>query len=70
MSYRAVKTACRYDVPFRRYLGASTASKRVSSVSNVRADSEHVSVFTSELGSHTIGLASDQSHASFVSTVP
>jgi len=67
MSYRAVKraveTACRYDIPFRRYLGASKQA-------NVRADSEHVSVFISELGSHAIGLTTDQSRTSFASTVP
>ena len=60
MSYRAVKTATRYDVPFRRYFGES----------KVRADSEHVPVFTSELGSYTNGLASDQSRATFGSNVP
>jgi len=65
-SYRAVETASGYRVPFWRYLGASSASK---SASNVREDSEHVPVFTSELRSHTIGLASDQSRASFDSTV-
>ena len=60
----------RYDVLFRTYLRASTVSKSASGASNVRSDSEHVSVFTSELGSHTIGLASNQSRTSFVSTVP
>jgi len=34
----------------------------------VRADSEHVLVFASELGSHAIGLTSDQSRMSFPST--
>jgi len=53
MSYRAVKTACRYDVPFRRYFGASTASRRASR-QRARA------MFTSELGSHTISIASDK----------
>jgi len=37
MSYQAVKTARRHDVPFRRYLDASTASKCASRASNVRA---------------------------------
>jgi len=46
LNYRAVKTAYRYDVhvPFRIYLGASTASKSASRARNVRADSEHVAV--------------------------
>jgi len=33
MSYRAVKTACRYDLPLQRHLGTS---KSASSKSNVR----------------------------------
>ena len=53
-SYRAVQTACRYDLPFRGYLGAS---KRAGSANNVRADNEHVSEFTSELGSHAVRLS-------------
>ena len=67
MSYRAVSAACRYDVSFARHLGGSIASK---SASNLRPDSEQEGVFTSELETHAIGLMSDQSRASFVTTVP
>jgi len=52
------KTASRNDVPFQRHLGASTSSE-------VRADGEHVLVFTSELGNHMTGPVSDHSRASF-----
>jgi len=64
MSYQEVKTASRYDVRFWRYLDFGS-EQIASTASKVRADSEHVLVFTSELGSHTIGLARDQSCASF-----
>jgi len=37
VSYTTVKTACRYDVSFRKYLGASTASKSASHASRQRA---------------------------------
>jgi len=45
LSYRAVKTACRYDVPFWGYLGASTASRSARHARYVRADSEHAAVY-------------------------
>ena len=61
--YRALKTACRYDDR------SGDIWERVQRA-KLRADSEHMPVFTSKLGSHTLGQASDQLLASFVSTVP
>jgi len=47
-----VKTGSHYDVPFRRYMGACPSTESADNASNVRADSKHVGVFSSELGSH------------------
>jgi len=47
-----------------------TASNSASHASNAQAHSQQVVMFTVKLGSHIIGLASNQSRASFVITVP
>ena len=44
LSYRAVKTACRYDKPSRIYLEASEQKVQVLLAMSERADSEHVIV--------------------------
>jgi len=71
MSYRMVKTACRYDMPFQRYVFGGKHSEQ--SASNVRAKLSACALLADngrELGSYTNGLASDQSRTSFASTVP
>ena len=69
MSNRMVKTACRYDEPFREYLGARSEHNEQKCEQGANRQ-RYVPVFTSELGNYAVGLMSDKSHASFDNTVP